>query len=108
MVAAQKQVHSLEGRALASEQAATALQQDVVNWQSRFKKKDSELAAQTAKVCIAKESSVWIDLLQLSSELFLPAAALQHDVANWQGRFKKKDTELAAQTARVCTAGKPY
>ena len=50
VAAAQRQMHSLEGRALAAEQAVAALQQDVGNWQGRVKKKDAELASQTAKV----------------------------------------------------------
>ena len=46
----QKQVHNHEARALAAEQAAAALQQDVANWQGRYKKRDAELASQKAKV----------------------------------------------------------
>ena len=46
----QRQAQSSEGRALGAEQAVAALQQDVVNWQSRYKKKDCELASQTSKV----------------------------------------------------------
>ena len=60
MVIAQKQVNAVEGRALASEQTAAALQQDVANWQGRFKKKDAELAAQTAKVCTAGKSDIFV------------------------------------------------
>ena len=28
-------------------------------------------------------------------------AALQQDLASWQGRYKKKDCELTSQTAKV-------
>ncbi len=30
-------------------------------------------------------------------------AALQQDLASWQGRYKKKDCELASQTSKVHT-----
>jgi len=30
-------------------------------------------------------------------------AALQQDLVNWQGRYKKKDSELASQTSKVKT-----
>ncbi|KAL0036686.1 hypothetical protein WJX79_005705 [Trebouxia sp. C0005] len=52
VAAMQRQAQSSEGRALGAEQAVAALQQDVVNWQSRYKKKDCELASQTSKVAM--------------------------------------------------------
>ena len=50
VAATQKQLQSQEARAVAAEQAAAALQQDVGNWQGRCKKRDAELANQKAKV----------------------------------------------------------
>ena len=46
----QRQAQSHEARALSAEQAAAALQQDVANWQGRYKKKDAELAGHASKV----------------------------------------------------------
>ena len=54
----QKQVQMSEARAAAGEQAAAALQQDLANWQARFKRKDADLAAQTSKVITGLESQL--------------------------------------------------
>lgn len=46
----QKQVQVAEARAVAKEQTAAALQQDVASWQARCKRRDADLAAQAGKV----------------------------------------------------------
>ena len=57
VAALQQQVQGSEARASSAEQAAAALQQDVVNWQGRYKKKDAELASQAAKVLTVSHHS---------------------------------------------------
>ncbi|DBA86183.1 TPA: hypothetical protein ACH3X1_005692 [Trebouxia sp. C0004] len=52
VAALQRQAQSSEGRALGAEQTVAALQQDLVSWQARYKKKDCELASQTSKVAM--------------------------------------------------------
>lgn len=58
VAALQKQAQGYEARALSAEQAAAALQQDVANWQGRYKKKDAELAGQASKVWMKNACSL--------------------------------------------------
>lgn len=46
----QKQLQSAEARAEAADKSAASLQQHVLTWQSRLKRRDAEMTGLTAKV----------------------------------------------------------